>query len=101
MIIQDLDPAGVGGRDLQECLVLQLERKTPSLRVNLALSILEDYFDIFVKRHYQKLMDRLGVQEDELKEAIEEIGRLNPKPGGSSNLSRPTENVIPDYNLDC
>lgn len=99
MIIQDLDPAGVGGRDLQECLVLQLERKTPSLRVNLALSILEDYFDIFVKRHYQKLMDRLGVQEDELKEAIEEIGRLNPKPGGSSNLSRPTENVIPDYNL--
>jgi len=67
--------------------------------VNLAPSILEDYFDIFVKRHYQKLMDRLGVQEDELKEAIDEISRLNPKPGGSSNLSRPTENVIPDYNL--
>ena len=98
-IIQDLDPPGVGGRDLRECLILQLERKRPSLKVNLALSILEDYFDSFVKRHYQKLMDRLGVNEDELRDAIEEIGRLNPKPGGSSNLSRPTENVIPDYNL--
>jgi RNA polymerase sigma-54 factor len=76
-----------------------LERKRPSFKVNLALSILEDYFDSFVKRHYQKLMDRLGVNEDELRDAIEEIGRLNPKPGGSSNLSRPTENVIPDYNL--
>ena len=98
-IIQDLDPPGVGGRDLRECLILQLERKRPSLKVNLALSILEDYFDSFVKRHYQKLMDRLGVNEDELRDAIEEIGRLNPKPGGSSNLSRLTENVIPDYNL--
>ena len=98
-IIQDLDPPGVGGRDLRECLILQLERKRPSFKVNLALSILEDNFDSFVKRHYQKLMDRLGVNEDELRDAIEEIGRLNPKPGGSSNLSRPTENVIPDYNL--
>ena len=98
-IIQDLDPPGVGGRNLRECLILQLERKRPSFKVNLALSILEDYFDSFVKRHYQKLMDRLGVNEDELRDAIEEIGRLNPKPGGSSNLSRPTENVIPDYNL--
>ena len=78
-IIQDLDPPGVGGRDLRECLILQLERKRPSFKVNLALSILEDYFDSFVKRHYQKLMDRLGVNEDELRDAIEEIGRLNPK----------------------
>src|SRR5210317_57333 len=99
-IIQDLDPPGVGGRDLRECLMLQLERKRPSFKVNLALSILDDHFDSFVKRHYQKLMDRLGVNEDELRDAIEEIGRLNPKPGGSSNLSRPTENVIPDYNLE-
>jgi len=98
-IIQDLDPPGVGGRDLRECLMLQLERKRPSFKVNLALSILDNHFDSFVKRHYQKLIDRLGVNEDELRDAIEEIGRLNPKPGGSSNLSRPTENVIPDYNL--
>ena len=99
-VIQDLDPPGVGGRDLRECLMLQLERKRPSFKVNLALSILDHHFDSFVKRHYQKLMDRLGVNEDELRDAIEEIGRLNPKPGGSSNLSRPTENVIPDYNLE-
>lgn len=98
-VIQSLDPPGVGGRDLRECLLLQLERKTPNLKINLAISILEQYFDIFVKRHYQKLMDRLGVDEEELKDAIEEIGRLNPKPGGSSSQSRPTENVIPDYNL--
>ena len=98
-VIQDLDPAGVGARDLQECLLIQLERKTPSLKVNLAISILDQYFDVFVKRHYQKLMDRLGIDEERLREAIEEIGRLNPKPGGSSNMSRPTENVIPDYNL--
>lgn len=98
-IIQELDPAGVGGRDLRECLILQLERKNGSAKVELALTILDSYFDAFVKRHYQKLMDRLGVDEDMLKGAIEEIGRLNPKPGGSSNLSRPTENIIPDYNL--
>ena len=98
-VIQDLDPAGVGARDLQECLLIQLERKTPSLKINLAISILDQYFDVFVKRHYQKLMDRLGIDEEGLREAIEEIGRLNPKPGGSSNMSRPTENVIPDYNL--
>ena len=98
-VIQDLDPAGVGARNLQECLLIQLERKTPSLKVNLAISILDQYFDVFVKRHYQKLMDRLGIDEEGLREAIEEIGRLNPKPGGSSNMSRPTENVIPDYNL--
>ncbi|MGB1089442.1 MAG: RNA polymerase factor sigma-54 [Schleiferiaceae bacterium] len=98
-VIQELDPPGVGGRDLRECLMLQLERKNGSTKVELALTILDSYFDAFVKRHYQKLMDRLGVDEDMLKGAIEEIGRLNPKPGGSSNLSRPTENIIPDYNL--
>lgn len=98
-VIQELDPPGVGGRDLRECLMLQLERKSGSTKVELALTILDSYFDAFVKRHYQKLMDRLGVDEDMLKGAIEEIGRLNPKPGGSSNLSRPTENIIPDYNL--
>jgi RNA polymerase sigma-54 factor len=97
--VQDLDPAGVGGRDLRECLMLQLERKNPSSKVELALTILDNYFDVFVKRHYQKLIDRLGIDEEMLKEAIEEIGRLNPKPGGSSNMSRPTENIIPDYNL--
>ena len=74
-VIQDLDPPGVGGRDLRECLMLQLERKRPSFKVNLALSILDDHFDSFVKRHSQKLMDRLGVNEDELRDAIEEIGR--------------------------
>lgn len=99
MVIQDLDPAGVGARSLQECLLIQLDRKPQTLKVSLAAQILDQYFDIFVKRHYQKLIDRLGVSEEELKDAIEEIGRLNPKPGGSSSQNRPTENIIPDYNL--
>ena len=57
-IIQELDPPGVGGRDLRECLMLQLERKNGTSKVELALTILDNYFDAFVKRHYQKLMDR-------------------------------------------
>ena len=98
-VIQSLDPAGVGARDLQECLLLQLERKNKTPKVELAMQLLDKHFDLFVKRHYQKLMDKIGVDEDELKAAIEEIGKLNPKPGGSSNMNRPTENIIPDYNL--
>ncbi|MEY2963525.1 MAG: hypothetical protein RL754_786 [Bacteroidota bacterium] len=98
-VIQDLDPAGVGGRDLRECLLLQLDRKTPTAKTTLAATILEDHFDIFVKRHYQKIVAKLDITEEALKDAIEEIGRLNPKPGGSAAQSRPTENIIPDYNL--
>lgn len=98
-VVQQLEPAGVGGRDLRECLLLQLERKDQNSKVALAHLILEKHFQLFVKKHYQKLMEKLGITEEELKSVIEEIGRLNPKPGGSSNLSRPTENIIPDYLL--
>lgn len=99
-IVQDLDPAGVGGRSLQECLLLQLERKAPTESINLAITLLDSYFDSFVKKHYSKLMDRLGVDESQLKAAIEEVERLNPKPGGGQANSRPTENITPDYLLE-
>ncbi len=99
-IIQTLDPPGVGARDLQECLVLQLKRKENSTVVRLAREIMENHFDEFIKKHYDKLIERLEIDEDYLKGAIAEISRLNPKPGNSShNNQKPTATVIPDYTI--
>jgi len=97
-IVQDLDPAGVGARNLQECLLLQLERKTPTAAVNLAISILDEAFDAFSKKHYDKLMQKFEITEDDLRAAISEIERLNPKPGGTySGNNRMVEHIIPDF----
>ncbi|MDQ1296282.1 MAG: polymerase sigma-54 factor, partial [Bacteroidota bacterium] len=82
-IIQDLEPAGVGARTLRECLLLQLNKKDhtqPAL--TLAYSIIDQYFEEFSKRHYDKIIARIGISESDLKSAIEEILKLNPKPGG-------------------
>jgi len=82
-IIQDLEPPGVGARTLRECLLLQIEKRDktqPSL--NLAHRILDTYFEEFTKRHYDKIIARLGISENELKSAIDEVLKLNPKPGG-------------------
>lgn len=98
LIVQDLDPAGVGARNLQECLLLQLERKTPTAAVNLAIAILDDAFDAFSKKHYDKLMQKFEITEDELRAAIAEIERLNPKPGGTySGNNKIVEHIIPDF----
>lgn len=98
LIVQDLDPAGVGARNLQECLLLQLERKTPTAAVNLAIAILDDAFDAFSKKHYDKLMQKFEITEDELRAAITEIERLNPKPGGTySGNNKIVEHIIPDF----
>jgi RNA polymerase sigma-54 factor len=98
--VQELDPAGVGARNLQECLILQMERKTPTASVELALRILEDSFDAFSKKHYDKLMQKFEITPDELREAINEIERLNPKPGGSySGNTRMIEHIVPDFNI--
>ena len=80
-LVQDLDPAGVGARNLQECLALQLERKTASSAAQKALVMVQEHFDAFSKKHYDKLIQRLGWDEEELKSAIHEIEILNPKPG--------------------
>ncbi len=99
-IIQTFDPPGVGARDLKECLVLQLKRKENSHFVKLALEIIEHHFDEFIKKHYSKLMEKLEIDEEYLKGAIDEISRLNPKPGNSShNNQRATATVIPDYTI--
>jgi RNA polymerase sigma-54 factor len=102
-IIQDLEPAGVGARTLRECLLLQIEKRDytqPSLM--LAHTILDSYFEEFTKRHYDKIIFRLGISESELKAAIEEVLKLNPKPGGvySDPFSKSSQPIIPDFILE-
>ena len=96
--VQELDPAGVGARDLQECLLLQLKRKQQNTKVVLASRILKETFDHFSKKHYKKLLQKFSISEDELREAIAEIESLNPKPGGAiSSNTRMVEHVVPDF----
>ena len=82
-IVHELEPSGVGARDLQECLLLQLKHKTPTEYVALAISIIEDQFEAFTKKHYEKLLAKFNVSKEQLKKAIDEIEKLNPKPGGA------------------
>ena len=101
--IQTLDPAGVAASDLRECLLLQLKRKnTKEESIAHAILILENYFDEFSKKHYDKLMKKLDLDDDDLKEAIQEVLRLNPKPGSSfsNNISRTSQAIIPDFILE-
>jgi RNA polymerase sigma-54 factor len=98
--IHNMEPAGIGARDLQECLLLQIKRRPNSVTVKTATVILEKFYDEFVKKHYSKITSRLEIDDDDLKDAIEEIVNLNPKPGNSMNESaRPVEQVVPDFQL--
>lgn len=97
-IVHQLDPAGVGARSLQESLSIQLNRKEQNPDVALALNIIDNAFEQFTKKHYKKLMAKFDVSEIQLKDAIHEIERLNPKPGGSySGNTRMVEHVVPDF----
>ena len=97
-IVQDLDPPGVGARSLEECLIIQLERKELTPSVVLATAILKKSFEHFTKKHYQKLIQKHNITEEQLKEAIGEIEKLNPKPGGSySGNNRIVEHVVPEF----
>lgn len=99
--IHELEPSGVGAKDLQECLALQLKNKTPNESIDLAKDIIENQFDAFTKKHYEKLLQRYGVSQQQLKNAIEEIEKLNPKPGGSFASSyRAVEHIIPDFTVN-
>ena len=96
-----LDPPGVGARDLKECLVIQLKRKNQTKSVENATTILENYFDLFIKKHYKKIIQKLNIDEDSLRDSIKEIEKLNPKPG--SAFSEPTKmnsTIIPDFKID-
>lgn len=99
-VIHELEPTGVGARDLQECLLLQLKHKTPSESVDLATQIIDQQFDAFVRKHYDKLTQKFNVSDDKLRNAIHEIERLNPKPGGSfTGNNKITENIVPDFTI--
>jgi RNA polymerase sigma-54 factor len=100
-IIQQLDPAGVGARDLQECLLIQIHRKDRNkLSIVFATHILEEYFDEFTKKHYEKIKKNVEISDEDLKMAINEILRLNPKPGNSMNESaKSVQVVVPDFNM--
>jgi len=100
-MIQDLDPAGIGARDLQECLLIQINRKQDgNISRFTAKKILENFFEEFTKKHYDKISKKLEINENDLKEAFEEILKLNPKPGGSSKgSSKNFQQIIPDFIL--
>ncbi len=98
-VIQSFDPAGVGARDLQECLLIQIKRMPEdSEAVTIARKVLERFFDEFTKKHYSKIIRRLDISEEQLKEAINIILELNPKPGNSlSESTKVIQHVIPDF----
>ena len=102
-VIQELDPSGVGAKDLKECLLIQLNRKmheSPSEKIELAIKIITRYFNDFTKKHYQKIMKRAEISEEQLKEAMDEILKLNPKPGNSlSETTKENHYVIPDFTI--
>ena len=97
-IVHQLEPSGVGARDLQECLLLQLKHKTPTEATDLAIDILQNQFDAFTKKHYDKLLQKYGISQETLKKAIAEIEKLNPKPGGTfAGSGKNTEHIVPDF----
>ena len=91
----------MGARNLQECLILQVKKKNDHSLLTLnVIEILENYFEEFTKKHYEKIIDRLNIESEDLKEVISEILKLNPKPGNSSSgTAKVVQHVIPDFNL--
>lgn len=97
--IQNFDPPGVGARDLQECLLLQLQRqKNEGKDVDIAILAIKKYFDEFTKKHYEKIQRGLNIDEDQLKKVMQQIVKLNPKPGGNiGGMSKAESYVVPDF----
>ena len=99
-LIHKLDPIGIGARNLQECLSLQLAAKTNTFEIKLAKEIIDDYFDEFTKKHFDKIIEQLEVDAESVKLAYEEIAKLNPKPGSAYSSSEKTiEHIIPDFTI--
>jgi len=100
-VIHELDPPGIGARDLRECLLLQLNRKRGEI-YSLAKSIVKDFFVEFTKKHYDKIQAKLDLTEEELKAGIDQVLKLNPKPGSSySNpLNKSNQHIVPDFILE-
>lgn len=99
-VIQSFDPSGIGARDLQECLLIQLRKKDQSSKaVELAIHIVESYLDEFTKKHYDRLEKSLSLNSNELKDVVNEILKLNPKPGDSGVSNMKQMQVIPDFHI--
>ena len=99
-VIQDFEPAGIGARDLQECLLIQLRKKDQNNPIiNQAIKVVENYLDEFTKKHYDKIEKQLGVNSEELKDIINEILKLNPKPGDSGASAGKQLHIIPDFHI--
>lgn len=98
-VIQAFDPAGVGARDLQECLLIQLRKKEHTPVVQKAIRVVEDYLEEFTKKHYDKLERSLNMDSEELKEVVSEILKLNPKPGDSNAVTTKQLQIIPDFHI--
>ncbi len=102
-VIQEFDPSGVGATDLKNCLLIQLNQNlniNPKETTTLAIKIITRYFNDFTKKHYQKIMKRAEISEIQLKEAIDEILKLNPKPGNSlSETTKLNHYIIPDFTI--
>ena len=100
-IVQQLDPPGVGAQSLKDCLIIQLKRKAINDDIRLTINVLENSFDHFSKKHFNKLLIKHNITEERLKAIIKEVGKLNPKPGNSySNTQRPIEHIIPDFKIE-
>jgi len=96
-----LDPAGVGAKNLQECLILQLKRKKLTKNISNAITITEDLFDEFSKRHFDKIKAKLNISDNDLKDCISEIEKLNPKPGGAYNENtKINSSIVPDFTIE-
>jgi RNA polymerase sigma-54 factor len=99
-LVQQLDPAGVGALDLQDCLMLQLQRKEQTSSVVIANEMITSHFTSFSKKHFSKLMSALQIDEEQLKEAIKEIEKLNPKPGASyASSTKINSHITPDFTI--
>jgi len=96
-----LDPAGVGAKNLQQCLLLQLKRKSITKNISNAIKITEDLFDEFSKRHFDKIKSKLNISDEDLRESMGEIEKLNPKPGGAYNENtKINSSVVPDFTIE-
>ena len=102
-IIQDFEPAGIGSRDLKECLMIQLSKKEKTNVTDLAIRVIRDYFEEFIRKHYEKISKGLGIDEETLKKVIHEITMLNPKPGSGwdGSIEETMTQIIPDFLVEA
>ncbi len=101
-VVQDFEPVGVGARDLRECLLIQLRNLRQSPEVKTAIRIIDECFQDFSNKHFQKICNKLGITEEELKAAFGKIVKLNPSPGGQVDDSYvdQSQQIVPDFILD-